>query len=178
MYAETLKLVARLPERRPASVLPQRLDQLFRVLAMPGCDAHEVQDEIWQLWMHHPHRRAAVALDRAASDIAAQRFDLAETRLDRLLRGCPDFPEAWNKRATLYYMLERDEESVRDIHRTLELEPRHFGALCGLAEIFSSHGERDDAVFVFQAALRVNPHLDDARTSLEQLLAEGGDPTH
>ena len=68
--------------------------------------------------------------------------------------------------------------ALRDIHRTLELEPRHFGALCGLAEIFSSRGERDDAVFVFQAALRVNPHLDDARTSLEQLLAEGADPTH
>jgi len=178
MYAETLKLVARLPERRPAPVLPQRLDQLFRVLAARQCDAQDVEDEIWQLWMHHPHRRAAAALDRAASDIAAQRFDLAETRLDRLLRACPDFPEAWNKRATLYYMLERDQESVRDIHRTLELEPRHFGALCGLAEIFASHGEREDAVFVFKAALRVNPHLDGARTSLEQLLDGSANAAH
>jgi tetratricopeptide (TPR) repeat protein len=176
MYAETLKLVAQLPARRPAAVLPHRLDQLFRHLALPDCESQGVEDEIWQLWMHHPHWRAAVALDRAASDIAAQRFDLAETRLERLLRACPDFPEAWNKRATLYYMLERDEESVRDIHRTLELEPRHFGALCGLAEILASHGERDAALFVFQAALRVNPHLDSARTSVEQLLVrdEGG----
>jgi Flp pilus assembly protein TadD len=169
MYADTLRLVAHLPERKPAPVLPHRLDQLFRHLAVPDCAAQPVEEEIWQLWMHHPHRRAAVALDRAASDIAAQRYDLAETRLDRLLRACPDFPEAWNKRATLYYVLERDEESVRDIHRTLELEPRHFGALCGLAEICASRGERDDAVFVFNAALRVNPHLDSARTSIEQL---------
>jgi tetratricopeptide (TPR) repeat protein len=178
MYAETLKLVARLPERRPAPVLPARLDQLFRHLALPECDAQDVEEAIWQLWMHHPHRRAALALDRAASDIAAQRFDLAETRLQRLLRACPDFPEAWNKRATLYYLLERDEESVRDIHRTLELEPRHFGALCGLAEICASHGEREDALFVFQAALRVNPHLGSARTSVEQLLSEGAGGVH
>jgi tetratricopeptide (TPR) repeat protein len=170
MYASTLKLVAQLPERRPAAMLPARLDQLFRCLAAPGCAAHDVEEAIWQLWMHHPHRRAAAALDRAATDIAGQRFDLAETRLARLVRACPDFPEAWNKRATLYYLLERDEESVRDLHRTLELEPRHFGALCGLAEIFASHGEREAAVFVFHAALRVNPHLDSARVSLEQLL--------
>jgi tetratricopeptide (TPR) repeat protein len=178
MYAETLKLVARLPARRPAPVLPQRLDQLFRHLALPDCAAQDVEEAIWQLWMHHPHRRAAIALDRAASDIAAQRFDLAETRLDRLVRACPDFPEAWNKRATLYYVLERDDEGVRDIHRTLELEPRHFGALCGLAEILAGQGERDDAVFVFHAALRVNPHLDSARTSLAQLLADGAGPAH
>jgi tetratricopeptide (TPR) repeat protein len=178
MYAETLNLVARLPARRPATVLPHRLDQLFRYLDLPGCEAQGVEEEIWQLWMHHPHRRAAIALDRAASDIAAQRFDLAETRLERLLRACPDFPEAWNKRATLYYMLERDEESVHDIHRTLALEPRHFGALCGLAEILASHGERDAALFVFQAALRVNPHLDAARASVEQLLTQSGGGVH
>jgi len=171
MYAETLTLVAHLSDRRPAGVLPSRLDQLFRYLALPDCQVHEVEDQIWQLWMHHPHRRAAQALDRAASEIAGQRFDLAETRLQRLLRACPDFPEAWNKRATLYYLQERDAESVRDIHRTLELEPRHFGALCGLGEIFLSQGDPQAALFVFQAALRVNPHLDAARSAVQQLLA-------
>ena len=126
----------------------------------------------------HPHRRAARALDRAASDIAAQRFDLAETRLQQLVRACPDFPEAWNKRATLYYMQERDEESVRDIHRTLVLEPRHFGALCGLGEICLSRGDFEAALFVFQAALRVNPHLDSARVKVEQLLPQRPGSVH
>jgi tetratricopeptide (TPR) repeat protein len=178
MYAETLKLVAHLAERRPAPVLPSRLDQLFRRLALPDCQADELEEEIWQLWMHHPHRRAALALDRAASDIAAQRFDLAETRLERLVRVCPDFPEAWNKRATLYYLQERDAESVRDIHRTLELEPRHFGALCGLGEILVSEGEYEDALFVFLAALRLNPHLEGARSTVEQILAGDADELH
>ena len=171
MYAETLKLVAHLGGRRPAPGLPARLDQLFRYLALPDCQSEELEDEIWALWMHHPHRRAAQTLDRAASDIAAQRFDLAETRLERLVRACPDFPEAWNKRATLYYLQERDVESVHDIHRTLQLEPRHFGALCGLGEICLSRSDLEAALFVFHAALRVNPHLEGAREKVEQLLA-------
>jgi tetratricopeptide (TPR) repeat protein len=171
MYVETLRLVSNLGARRPAAALPGRLDQLFQSLGARDCEAEAVEDEIWRLWMHHPHRRAAAALDRTADEIAAQLYDIAETRLTNLLRACPDFAEAWNKRATLYYLQQRDEESVRDIHRTLELEPRHFGALCGLAEILRGSGDTGSALFVFQAALRVHPHLAAARAAVEELLA-------
>ena len=170
MYAETLRLVSTLGARRPAPVLPARLNQLFHRLGSVGCDPEPIEEQIWQAWMHHPHRRAAQAIERTAADIAAQLYDIAETRLLHLVRACPDFAEAWNKRATLYYILERDEECVRDIHRTLELEPRHFGALCGLAEILRGAGDSDSAVFVFQVALRINPHLSTARTAVEELL--------
>ena len=119
--------------------------------------------------MHHPHRRAAQALERTATDIADHLYDVAETRLTQLVRACPDFPEAWNKRATLYYLQQRDDECVHDIQRTLELEPRHFGAVCGLAEILRSSGETESALFVFQAALRINPHLSAARDAVVEL---------
>jgi Tfp pilus assembly protein PilF len=175
MYGDTLRLVSTLGARRPAMALPSRLDQLFHNLAAPSCAAEEVEDQIWQLWMHHPHRLAAAALERTASDIANHLYDIAETRLTNLVRACPDFAEAWNKRATLYYLQQRDEESVHDIHRTLELEPRHFGALCGLAEIFRTSGDTESAVFVFRTALRVNPHLEAARAAIEELL--GAPPT-
>ena len=170
MYADTLRLVSTLAARRPAGALPARLDQLFHHLAEPSCAADALEDQIWRLWMHHPHRRAAAALDRTATDIALQLYDIAETRLTNLVRACPDFAEAWNKRATLYYLQGRDGESVHDIHRTLELEPRHFGALCGLAEIFRSAGDAESAVFVFRMALRVNPHLAVARAAIDELL--------
>jgi len=170
MYAHTLKLVSSLGARRPAVALPSRLDQLFQNLAAPDCNPELLEQQIWQLWMHHPHRRAAEELERTATEIATQLYDIAETRLNNLLRACPGFAEAWNKRATLYYVQERDEESVRDIHRTLELEPRHFGALCGLAEICRSCGDSESALFVFQAALRVHPHLAAARSAVAELL--------
>jgi tetratricopeptide (TPR) repeat protein len=150
-------------------VLPFRLDQLFQSLNAPECDARRLEDEIWELWMHHPHRRAAQALERTATDIADHLYDVAETRLTQLVRACPDFPEAWNKRATLYYLQQRDDECVHDIQRTLVLEPRHFGAVCGLAEILRSSGETESALFVFQAALRINPHLSAARDAVVEL---------
>jgi tetratricopeptide (TPR) repeat protein len=170
MYARTLKLVAALPKRRPTAVLPFRLEQLFQRLGAAHDDAETLEDQIWHLWMQYPHRRAARILDQVCNDIAGHRYDIAETRLARLLRACPDYAEAWNKRATLYYLQQRDAESVYDIHRTLELEPRHFGALCGLGEILVCEGEYEDALFVFQAALRLNPHLEAARAAIEQIL--------
>jgi tetratricopeptide (TPR) repeat protein len=178
MYAQTLKLVADLPKRRPTIALPSKLEELFQRLGAAQCNAEALEDQIWHLWMHYPHGSAARILDKACSDIAAHRYDIAETRLERLLRACPDYAEAWNKRATLYYLQQRDAESVRDIHRTLELEPRHFGALCGLGEILLSEGEFEDALFVFYAALRLNPHLEGARTAVGHILAGDADPLH
>jgi tetratricopeptide (TPR) repeat protein len=178
VYSEALKLVANLGVRRPAAVLPSRLDQLFQSLSARQCDAQRLEDQIWALWMHHPHRRAAQALERTAADIADQLYDVAETRLSRLLRARPDFPEAWNKRATLYYLQERDDECVHAIQRTLELEPRHFGALCGLAEILRGAGEMQSALFVFQAALRINPHLSAAREAVTELTGRPPEASH
>ena len=163
-YAETLCLIAARRRRRPARG-SEALDALFRRLG--ACrhadEAATTEDHIWHLWMHHPHRSAANALDLAASDIAARRYDIAETRLSLLLRHLPDFAEAWHKRATLYYLLGRDESCVEDLRRTIELEPRHFGALCSFAEILLGEGEAESARFAFSVALSLHPHLTRAR---------------
>lgn len=108
--------------------------------------------------MHHPHRAAARELDLATGDIAARRYDIAETRLTLLLRRAPDFAEAWHKRAALYYLLGRDDECLRDIRRTLELEPRHFGAMLHFAEILRS-AHAAEARFAVRAARSIHPHL-------------------
>jgi len=158
-YAPTLGLVARLPGLRPARSLPSRLDELFEKLSAcaDAAAAERLEDAIWDAWMYHGHDGAEVALERAAADIAAGRFDLAETRLAILVRRRPDWPEAWNKRATLHYVRGEDDASVAAIHRTLELEPRHFGALAGLGEILSAQGAPAAARLAFAAALRVYP---------------------
>ena len=169
-YAETLCLIAARRGRRPVRG-PAALDTLFRRLG--ACrraeEAIATEDHIWHLWMYHPHRSAARALDLAAGDIAARRYDIAETRLSLLLRHLPDFAEAWHKRATLYYLLGRDARCVDDLRRTLELEPRHFGALCSFAEILLGEGERESARFAFSAALSLHPHLVRARQVVDSL---------
>lgn len=180
MYAETLKLIATLAERSPSPALPSRLDPLFRRLAATTqtIEANQTEERIWELWMTHPNAAAARALDRAATDIAARLYDIAETRLATLLRALPDFPEAWNKRATLYYLLDRDDDFVCDVHRTLILEPRHFGAICGFAEVCLGRGQRDAALFAFRAALRINPHLPEVQEAVAHLGAGGPATDH
>ena len=164
--ADILGLIAGRRDRLPARRLPF-LDALFqRLAACPGTEAVDTEERIWQVWMDHPNRAAAAMLDAATRDIAARRYDIAETRLTILLRRAPDFAEAWHKRATLYYLLARDDECLADIRRTLELEPRHFAAMLHFAEIRLGDGARSDARYAFAAALTLHPHLPRARAAL------------
>ncbi len=136
------------------------LDDLFRRLARcTSAEASDTEDRIWDVWMHHPHRAAARALDLATGDIAARRHDIAETRLTMLLRRAPDFAEAWHKRAVLYYLLGRDEECLNDIRGTLELEPRHFGAMLHFVEILRGAEAAAEARFALRMAQAIHPHL-------------------
>lgn len=173
MYAETLNLIVSLPGRKPSRDLSGRLSALFRRLsgAATTAEATDAEENIWALWMTHRNSGAEQVLDLATSDIAAKRYDIAETRLTRLLRSCPDFAEAWNKRATLYYILGRDEESIADIRRALELEPRHFGALAEFGEICLARGDEEAALVGFSAALRVHPRLESVAETCRRLLS-------
>jgi len=163
---DILHIIAGRRNRRPART-SVALDFLFRRLAAcAGLDeALATEDRIWDAWMHHPHRAAEV-LQRATHDIAARRYDIAETRLSALLRHAPGFAEAWHKRAALYYLLGRDAECLHDIRRTLELEPRHFAAILHFAEILAGEGSRAEARYAFAAALSLHPHLPRAREVL------------
>lgn len=174
-YTETLGLIAGVRERRPLRSLPA-LDALFRRLAICARleDAIATEDRIWDVWMYHPHRGAAEALEAATRDIAARRYDIAETRLARLLRGAPQFAEAWNKRAALYYLLGRDDDAIHDLHRTLELEPRHFGAILHVAEILLGTGDREGACFAFASALALHPYLERAREAVAAQVPKSG----
>lgn len=156
---EILRLIGSYRERRAIRGSPF-LDELFRRLARcPRAEAAETEDRIWDVWMHHPHHAAAQILELATRDVAARRYDIAETRLTILLRSVPSFAEAWHKRAVLYYLLGRDEESLHDLRRTLELEPRHFGAMLHVAEILRAASAAAEASYTVRAARSIHPHL-------------------
>lgn len=76
-----------------------------------------------------------------------------------LIEKAPDFSEAWNKRATVYFLIGDLSLSVDDVARTLELEPRHFGALSGLGQIELLRGNPQAALRAFEGALAVHPNL-------------------
>jgi Tfp pilus assembly protein PilF len=180
MFDDTLKLILSLGQRRPAPELPRRLDALFERLANAAnaAEASQIEDAIWAAWMSHPDAAAAERLELATAAIGTGDHAAAERLLDQLVAAHPGYAEAWNKRATLYFRMNRDADSVRDIHRTLALEPRHFGAICGFGQICLRKGDRAGALFAFDAALRINPHLGAVRAAREELAAETHGPAH
>jgi len=174
--AETLKIILhetwRLPLRGSApGTRRARLAALFRRLQAepPPPDPHAIEDDIWAIWIAHDDPALETRMQQAIAGIARRQFAEAEALLDRLVADAPDWAEAWNKRATLYYLTRRDAESIADIRRALELEPRHFGAICGFGQICLRHGEIAAAAEAFAAALAINPHLDSVRAVLGQL---------
>ena len=96
-------------------------------------------------------------------------LDSAERVFSRLVNDSPEFAEAWNKRATVRFLLGDDAGSRRDIARVIDLEPRHFGALSGLGMIHMRSGDLEAALQAFEAALRINPHLAQAEDVTRQL---------
>lgn len=140
------------------------LDQLFvRLARAPDqATAQKIDRQIWSIWT-----------SPSDPDLAARMLDVFEARstrgplkaielLDVLVEDHPEYAEAWNQRATLYFMTGNYEASLADCEKVLALEPRHFGALSGQAIIHLQMGRRDLALKSMAAALAVHPFLNEA----------------
>ena len=138
------------------------LDFLFGALkaAPDEASAKHVEARIWAMWMQTPSDTAALLMSRAKQAMDAQKMDVALKLLDSLVRLRPDYTEAWNRRATLYYLKNDYVHSIQDIQQVLIREPRHFGALAGLGMIMQDLGDEKRALEAFRRALAVNPHLE------------------
>jgi tetratricopeptide (TPR) repeat protein len=157
----------KLPE--PPSKLPKvgadrtrGLDFLFGALkaAPDDTSAKHVEARIWALWLHTPSDTAALLMLRAKTAMDAQQMDVAQKLLDSIVKLRPDYVEAWNRRATLYYLRNDYIHSLQDIEQVLVREPRHFGALAGLGMIMQELGDDRRALDAFRKALAINPHLE------------------
>src|SRR5215470_20199290 len=138
------------------------LDFLFGALkaAPDEASARHVEARIWAQWMQTPSDTAALLMSRAKQAMDAQKADVALKLLDSVIKLRPDYTEAWNRRATLYYLKNDYVHSIQDIQQVLIREPRHFGALAGLGMIMQDLGDDKRALDAFRKALAVNPHLE------------------
>lgn len=148
-----------------------RLEGLFARLhaTLSRADAAAAQQRIWQIWVQSDDPVANRLMQGGIQAMTTGQEALALEYFDRLVERAPGFAEAWNKRATVHYLLEDYRASVFDIQRTLELEPRHFGALSGLGMIYDAIGEPAAALRSFEAAIAINPYLDGTRQRIEAL---------
>ena len=153
-----------------AALRRARLDALFARLARNDSpDWLSVQNEIWAQWSQSGSPAMDLLLRRAENAMENGQFELALRFLDDLVRLAPDFAEGWNKRATVYFLLEEYGRSVADIERTLALEQRHFGALAGLGMILERLGDKQGAMRAYRRGLEVHPNLPGAAQGVERL---------
>jgi tetratricopeptide (TPR) repeat protein len=162
--AKQQKKLPEAPSKLP-KVGPDRtrgLDFLFGALkaAPDEASAKHVEARIWALWMQTPSDTAALLMVRAKAAMDAQKMDVALKLLDAVVKLRPDYVEAWNRRATVYYLQSDYTHSLEDIEQVLVREPRHFGALAGLGMIMQDLGDDKRALEAFRKALAVNPYLE------------------
>ena len=148
-----------------------RLDALFDRLhsVEEGNEARLVMTIIWRLWSESGSPTVDLLFSRGVQAMNQQEFETALAMLNAVVEMDPDFSEGWNARATLHYIMGNYDNSVRDIDRTLALEPRHWGALSGLGMIYQNTDRAEEAIGAYRRALAANPHLPSAKSAIDFL---------
>ncbi len=182
MLAKTIVLVAAilLPiATASADQRDPRLDRLFAVLQTTDNDreARQAEQLIWAIWIQTDDAGAQSTMTNGIEAMSSNRLDQALAIFDRLVAEAPDFAEAWNKRATVHFLLGNLDESIADVAHTLDLEPRHFGALSGLGQINLAQRDEASALAAFEDAIAVHPYLVGTRAIVDALRGRvRGDP--
>jgi tetratricopeptide (TPR) repeat protein len=137
------------------------LDFLFEALKVaPDADsAKHIENRIWALWIASGSDTANLLMGRVKESIDNKDVALAIKLLDALIELRPEYVEAWNRRATLYYMQKDYTRAMSDIRQVLAREPRHFGAISGLGMILQEFGDEKHALEAFRRAVAIHPHL-------------------
>ena len=177
--------VPKLPEPPPdVSNLPRAssslsIDKLFEALKVAPTDesAKFVENRIWALWLASGGDTANLLMSRVKSALDSKDYDLAIKLLNAIIDIRPNYIEAWNRRATVYYMKKDFAHSIEDIREVLAREPRHFGALSGLGMILQELGDEKHALDAFRRALAVHPKLEKIPDMVKKLIekVEGRD---
>lgn len=150
-----------------------KLDGLFERLKTAELgEAGRIEREIWIEWSKSGSPAIDLLLQRGKDAMNLGDTAQAIEHFTAVIDHAPDFAEAWNARATAYYSAGAFGPSVADIGQVLTLNPRHFGALSGLAMILEETGKPERALEVYKAALAIHPHLQGASEAIERLETE------
>jgi tetratricopeptide (TPR) repeat protein len=166
-----LSLLASLTAPAMATQKDPALDGLFdrlRTIDDP-LQAQLLVQAIWETWMASGDAALDALMAHGLEQMRSRDLDGAVATFTALIEKAPDFAEAWNKRATVYWMLGDYEDSVADIQKTVALEPRHFGAWSGLGMIFEEREQYESAIRAYEESLKFNPYAEGVRAHIEDL---------
>lgn len=157
----------------------ERLVELFATLKKTRNNrvAKRIADEIWGEWFRSGSASIDLMMKWSNDAVVKEQFNVALDFLDQVVTRSPEYAEGWNRRATLHYNMLNFNKSMVDIQKVLALEPRHFGALSGMATILERNGKKKAALNAWQRALDIYPAMKSGQAALIRLSDDlEGDP--
>jgi tetratricopeptide (TPR) repeat protein len=171
------------PEKQAATTAEakteNRLDELFGQLKRERNEkaAERIASRIGEEWSHSGSASIDLMMTWSQTALDGKKFDVALDFLDQVVTMEPTYAEGWNRRATVHFMMQNYAKSMADISHTLELEPRHFGALSGMGQIMKNTGRNELALEAWQRVLDIYPMMRSAQNEVatlsEELAGEG-----
>jgi len=151
-----------------------RLENLFDELARAGSppEAALIESEIWRAWSDSGSPTVDLIMTRGLQALEAKEYAVALDMFSMAIEIDPDYAEAWNKRATLYYVIDDYDAAIADVTQVLAREPRHWPALMGLAVMFDDLDRKEAALEAYRRALEINPQLEDAQAAVDRLAVD------
>ena len=148
-----------------------QLDKLFNELKKNiSSSSPKIAEQIWTLWSTHPtDEKLTSILDEGSRLVQDQKLVKAIDIFTDAIEMDPTWAEAWNKRATVYYMVGEFQKSQDDIDKVLELESRHFGALAGQGMVNIQLKNYDKAKLSYQKAQEIYPAMKSSKVMIEQI---------
>jgi len=154
-------------------ILDELFDQLEKV--NNSKTAELLEKKIWSIWNEHPSDiKLTEKLEFGTELMQYKDYDYALKVFDNILATDPEWSEAWNKRATVFFLMKRYKKSLSDIEKVLKIESRHFGALSGQARIFIKLQEYEKAITSLKTALKFYPSFKSGELipKIERLIKE------
>ena len=149
----------------------ERLNGFFEQLLLTNNPValRATENRIWEIWLEHDNDDVQQLLTLGIEAMNRRQFPEALLIFNQIIENFPDFAEGWNKRATLFYLVGNTDASIEDIKKTLELEPRHFGALSGLGLVYLQQGKLALAEDAFGQIIAIHPNNTAAQENLRRV---------
>lgn len=136
--------------------LPDLFNELY--LSKNNKEIDNITREIWDIWQETNDIKIEADFYRGMESLRTSDLIMSIAFFTKVIKKKPNFAEGWNKRATAYFMIGEFDKSMHDISQTLKLEPRHFGALDGMALIFFHSKKYNEAIKIYNQMLKIFPN--------------------
>ena len=154
-----------------ANNINEKLNKLFEELKISSeSSSFEIEQKIWKIWSTHPNKNNLTSLLAKGSNLVNQnKLYEAEAIFTKVIKLDPNWAEAWNKRATVLYLLGEFQKSQNDIDKVLELEERHFGALAGQGLVNIQLKNYEKAIMSYEKAQKIYPTMKSPKIMIKEI---------